>query len=243
MATGKGEGLRTTITFAPTRAKFVRITQTDGARRRARVVDQEPARLRGAGEQREEVTGAALGRAVVPGGSAIHRKIPPCPIHSLSRCFPLSPRPPRRRGRFMPSGSAGTTSRSSPAIMQRRAASRTRWTRRPASSSRIPGRRRAWRVGRLGAGRHRPGDAGDRPIVTGGPLAAELGEAAGHVAGSLASVLTSAGLPHERAEALQREVAQGAVLLGVHVAPPDVERVRDSLSAAGAVRVEMVTWS
>ena len=31
VATGKGEGLRTTITFAPTRARFVRITQTDAA--------------------------------------------------------------------------------------------------------------------------------------------------------------------------------------------------------------------
>ncbi len=29
VATGKGEGQRTTITFAPTRARFVRITQTD----------------------------------------------------------------------------------------------------------------------------------------------------------------------------------------------------------------------
>jgi hypothetical protein len=80
------------------------------------------------------------------------------------------------------------------------------------------------------------------PIVTAGPLAAELGEAAGHAAGSLASVLTSAGLPHERAESLQREVAQGAVLLGVHLAPPDVDRVRESLSAAGATELEMVTW-
>lgn len=80
------------------------------------------------------------------------------------------------------------------------------------------------------------------PIVAAGPLAAELGEIAGHVAGSLASVLTSAGLPHERAEALQREVASGAVLLGVHVAPPDVARVRESLTAAGAMEIEMVTW-
>ena len=31
VAEGKGEGPRTTITFAPTRAKFVRITQTDSA--------------------------------------------------------------------------------------------------------------------------------------------------------------------------------------------------------------------
>ena len=81
------------------------------------------------------------------------------------------------------------------------------------------------------------------PIVAAGPLAAQLGEATGHAAGSLASVLTSAGLPRERAEALQREIAQGAVLLGVHVAPPDVDRVRDSLSAGGATQLEIVTWT
>jgi hypothetical protein len=81
------------------------------------------------------------------------------------------------------------------------------------------------------------------PMVAAGPLAAELGEAAGHLAGSLASVLKSAGLPQERADALQREVARGAVLLGVHVAPPDVDRVRESLSAAGATALEMVTWT
>ena len=80
------------------------------------------------------------------------------------------------------------------------------------------------------------------PIVAAGPLAAELGEAAGHLAGSLASVLKSAGLPQERADALQREVARGAVLLGVHVAPPDVDRVRDSLAAAGATQLDMLTW-
>jgi|SRR5262245_12535356 len=80
------------------------------------------------------------------------------------------------------------------------------------------------------------------PIVAAGPLAAELGEIAGHVAGSLASVLASAGLPHDRAEALQREVARGAVLLGVHIAAPDAARVRESLSAAGATEIEMVTW-
>jgi len=80
------------------------------------------------------------------------------------------------------------------------------------------------------------------PIVAAGPLAAELGEAAGHLAGSLASVLKSAGLPGESAEALQREVAHGAILLGVHVAPSDVNRVRESLSAAGATQLEMVTW-
>jgi hypothetical protein len=81
------------------------------------------------------------------------------------------------------------------------------------------------------------------PIVAAGPLAAELGEAAGHVAGSLASVLKAAGLPQERAEALQRGVMQGAVLLGVHVTLPDVDRVRDGLSASGATQLEMVPWA
>jgi hypothetical protein len=80
------------------------------------------------------------------------------------------------------------------------------------------------------------------PIVAAGPLAAELGEAAGHLAGSLASVLKSAGLERQRADALQRKVAQGAILLGVHVAPSDVNRVRDALSAAGATQLEVVTW-
>jgi hypothetical protein len=81
------------------------------------------------------------------------------------------------------------------------------------------------------------------PIVAAGPLAAQLGEAAGHAAGGLVSVLTSAGVAQHAAEALQREVEGGAVLLGVHVAAPDVDRVRASLSAAGATHLEMVNWT
>jgi hypothetical protein len=82
------------------------------------------------------------------------------------------------------------------------------------------------------------------PIVAAGPLAAELGEAAGHAAGSLASVLKAAGLPPERAEALQHGVARGGVLLGVHVpARLELDRVRDGLSKAGATQLEIVTWT
>jgi hypothetical protein len=81
------------------------------------------------------------------------------------------------------------------------------------------------------------------PILAAGPLAAELGEAAGHAAGSLATVLKSTGVPQERAETLQREVARGAVLLGVHVTPTDVDRVRERLSAAGATQLDIVTWA
>jgi hypothetical protein len=80
------------------------------------------------------------------------------------------------------------------------------------------------------------------PIVAGGPLAAELGEAAGHAAGSLTSVLVRAGVPPDRAEALQRHVASGAVLLGVHVDPPNVDRVRASLMDAGASQLEIANW-
>jgi hypothetical protein len=80
------------------------------------------------------------------------------------------------------------------------------------------------------------------PIVAAGPLAAELGEAAGHAAGGLASVLTRSGVPSDRAENLQREVGQGAVLLGVHTVTADVDRVRQSLTASGAAQVETATW-
>ena len=79
------------------------------------------------------------------------------------------------------------------------------------------------------------------PIVTAGPLSAGLGEAAGHVAGSIASVLKSGGVPEDRAEHLQREVEQGALLLGVHSAAGDIAAVRAALLAAGARDVELAT--
>ena len=54
------------------------------------------------------------------------------------------------------------------------------------------------------------------PIVAIGPLSAGLGEAAGHVAGGVASILTSAGVDADRAARLQQQVEAGAILLGVH---------------------------
>src|SRR5215207_3762970 len=57
------------------------------------------------------------------------------------------------------------------------------------------------------------------PIVAAGPLSAGLGEAAGHVAGGLASALKSAGVPADRAEHIQRDIEQGGVLLAVHASP------------------------
>jgi len=81
------------------------------------------------------------------------------------------------------------------------------------------------------------------PIVTAGPLSAGLGEAAGHVAGSIESVLKSAGLPQARAEQFQREVEAGAVLLGIHSTAADVEVIRHALSSAGARNVEVANWA
>jgi hypothetical protein len=80
------------------------------------------------------------------------------------------------------------------------------------------------------------------PIVAAGPLSAGLGEAAGHVAGSVASVLSSAGLADDRAEALQQAVESGAVLLGVHAVESSAERVREVLRLTGATGVETARW-
>jgi hypothetical protein len=78
-------------------------------------------------------------------------------------------------------------------------------------------------------------------LVAAGPLSAGLGEAAGHVAGSLASVLSSAGVPQARAEQLQAAVEEGAVLLGVHTTPQGVSAVRDAVAAA-AREVHVANW-
>lgn len=93
------------------------------------------------------------------------------------------------------------------------------------------------------------------PIVAAGPLSAGLGEAAGHVAGGLESVLSSAGVDAVRASALQDQVERGAILLGVHAAgqaaagAPATSRrmatgseIRETLRAAGARDIEVVNW-
>jgi hypothetical protein len=81
------------------------------------------------------------------------------------------------------------------------------------------------------------------PIVAAGPLSAGLGEAAGHVAGGVASVLTRAGVSEPRAEALQKAIEEGSVLLGVHAQPGTVAEICDTLRASGASEVETANWS
>jgi hypothetical protein len=81
------------------------------------------------------------------------------------------------------------------------------------------------------------------PIVGAGPLAAGLGEAAGHVAGGLASALKGAGVAPERAAALEDAVQRGAVLLAVHTSPARVVTVRAALETSGAEEVQTANWS
>src|SRR3989338_8324388 len=52
------------------------------------------------------------------------------------------------------------------------------------------------------------------PIVADGPLAAGLGEAAGHLAGGLARTLERAGLGHGDARAWEDRIRAGALLVG-----------------------------
>ena len=81
------------------------------------------------------------------------------------------------------------------------------------------------------------------PIVAAGPLSAGLGEAAGHMAGGVSSVLTGAGVAPSRAEALQREVERGAVLIGVHATDGNVDSLAELLRSSGAIQVETANWS
>lgn len=81
------------------------------------------------------------------------------------------------------------------------------------------------------------------PIVAAGPLSAGLGEAAGHVAGSVASVLRSAGVRDEDASAVEDSVSAGALLLAVHATPENAGAVREALAASGAERLLSATWS
>ena len=81
------------------------------------------------------------------------------------------------------------------------------------------------------------------PIVAAGPMSADLGEAAGHAAGGVSAVLARAGVPDQRADAFQREVESGSVLLGVHVRTGNVAAVSEALAATGASNVETASWA
>ena len=81
------------------------------------------------------------------------------------------------------------------------------------------------------------------PIVADGPLAAGLGEAAGHVGGGLARMLERAGLSAEQADAWESNVESGNVLVGAHADDARVTAVTDALRANGAVRTAHGVWA
>lgn len=80
------------------------------------------------------------------------------------------------------------------------------------------------------------------PIVADGPLAAGLGEAAGHVAGGIGRTLRHAGLNRADAEQWERRIEAGAILIGAHVDATAVNAVRDILEKNGGTSVVDATW-
>jgi hypothetical protein len=80
------------------------------------------------------------------------------------------------------------------------------------------------------------------PIVSAGPMAADLGEAAGHMAGGVASILERAGMSGAEARRWQAQVEHGALLLGVHASGYQVEAVLSALEQAGAGDVTVAAW-
>lgn len=80
------------------------------------------------------------------------------------------------------------------------------------------------------------------PIVADGPLAADLGEAAGHLAGGIAGTLENAGLPRSDAEQWESRIRAGAFLVGAHVQAQQVAGARDALAGAGGSHVLVGTW-
>jgi hypothetical protein len=81
------------------------------------------------------------------------------------------------------------------------------------------------------------------PVIAAGPLAAELGEAAGHAAGSLADHLERAGLSQAEAAGIQADVEKGSWLLGVHVRNGSPDQAGSALRDAGAAAVYDASWT
>lgn len=80
------------------------------------------------------------------------------------------------------------------------------------------------------------------PVLAAGPLAAEFGEAAGHVAGGLPAVLREVGIDEGRAIRWQEAVEGGAILLGVHALTVDVEVIERTIVAAAPDDWERASW-
>ncbi|MBI2827791.1 MAG: hypothetical protein HYX77_00790 [Acidobacteria bacterium] len=80
------------------------------------------------------------------------------------------------------------------------------------------------------------------PIVADGPLAAGLGEAAGHLAGGITGTLEHAGLPRTEARRWEARIRGGAFLVGAHVQEHQIADARDALARAGGNDVLVGSW-
>lgn len=80
------------------------------------------------------------------------------------------------------------------------------------------------------------------PIVADGPLAAGLGEAAGHLAGGLGRTLEHAGLPRAEADDWVAQIRGGAFLVGAHVTPASVTEAQEVLERGGGRQVAVGKW-
>ena len=80
------------------------------------------------------------------------------------------------------------------------------------------------------------------PIVADGPLAATLGEAAGHAAGGLAKILERVGLPTDEAESWEARVENGAVLVGAHTDASRAAAAGEAMKSSGAAETAHGVW-
>ena len=80
------------------------------------------------------------------------------------------------------------------------------------------------------------------PIVADGPLAASLGEAAGHLAGGIAGTLEKAGLPPDVASQWETRIAGGDFLVGAHVHDSAAPGASDVMRQAGGQEVVAGSW-
>ncbi len=81
------------------------------------------------------------------------------------------------------------------------------------------------------------------PIVIAGPLAAELGEIAGHAVGNLRTALSRAGLDDDRIDQWEQMIGQGAILLGVHAVTVEPGPIVEALRAHGARDIVTTIWT
>ena len=85
---------------------------------------------------------------------------------------------------------------------------------------------------------------GTGAVVAAGPLAAEFGEAAGHVAGDLKATLVKAGLSESEAERWRAQIEKGdAILLGAHARSVDARSVEAAMSGRSLGKVVKTQWN